>query len=873
MTATTTPSPSPSPSPRPKATTPPPPSPTPLTPVTFNGLTASSTAVSFDYDPSLGDAVYVHALSLGEVPYTRFAFAPDGDCREVGCVEVYPVDQYREAFPDWPLPPVGAATVLRAQSHHLAFHNGSGTRSIRMYGQNVFWANNEDVLYDYQGSTEDRQHYVLVTFPIDTPILLTTSDPSANTNEAAVPVPSPLPEDFAQLDAAVGEYNRAAERALDLLAPPDFSPSLDALDALVASLRIEPVPAAPPKAGAFRLVSLVPPELLGEVTGLKVDSDGTVRVFATYGYATRYSGLSDGGWTVHPSDRDHILIGTDDGGRMFLFSKADDKITTWDGGPDYLLADAGWLPVPDPNELEGQGVLTDGSGQVWLATERDVRVFDGAKWTVFSPQDMTMASPPHADVLTWFTMHLIGADGEVWAGACNWGGPGPTDGGGACWFDGQAWQGADSLLASGCVLAIQEDGLGRVWVGVDADLVRYDPAADEWAHFPPPLPPEGYRFGYIIDIALDPAGDPWPLFALCGGASCVGEEARYRLRDGAWTQIGDIGSNLHRTLLFDGAGTPWLLGGGVYRVEADRPADLPAALLVTQAAAVDGAGRVWVAGWQVGITGVQPATDVGLWVLEPQAPPGASAGSPDPCPLPGDGQPPEIVVVEGKSVEEMFESQILAYLNAGGNAQSLQAALSRLSLTDSSGTNWQSKTQALATDVTGDGTPEMVIDLSFFVEGQFANGAVFVYRCQAGQYVGGTVAPIAGQVFSGSDPDPGIRDILDMNGNGKPELVFSTIPVIGTHANFARHFRILEWDGSQFVDLIRSDRDDPHVAEVQNGDGEIRDTNRDGFFELVLTNGEGRGPDADPPDQPTVDVWAWDGQAFTLAYSEELLGE
>jgi hypothetical protein len=231
-------------------------------------------------------------------------------------------------------------------------------------------------------------------------------------------------------------------------------------------------------------------------------------------------------------------------------------------------------------------------------------------------------------------------------------------------------------------------------------------------------------------------------------------------------------------------------------------------------------------------------------------------------------QPPEFAIVEGQSIVEMFEPQILAYLNARGDAQGLQAALGDLVLTDSSGTDWLARTQVLNADVTGDTTPEVVVDLSFFVEGQFADGAIFVYRRQAGQYVGGAVAPIAGQVFSASDPDPGIRAIQDMNGNGRSEIVFSYISVIGTHANFARQFRIVEWDGSQFVDLIQSDSTYPHAAEVQNGDGEIHDTDGDGIFELVLSNGVGRGPDANPLDRVYTDVWAWNGQAFTLAYTE-----
>ena len=46
--------------------------------------------------------------------------------------------------------------------------------------------------------------------------------------------------------------------------------------------------------------------------------------------------------------------------------------------------------------------------------------------------------------------------------------------------------------------------------------------------------------------------------------------------------------------------------------------------------------------------------------------------------------------------------------------------------------------------------------------------------------------------------------VYDLNGDGKAEIVFSYVSLIGTHANFTREFRILEWDGSQFVEFKRA---------------------------------------------------------------------
>jgi hypothetical protein len=111
-----------------------------------------------------------------------------------------------------------------------------------MYAQNIYWVHNDAIVYEYRGLTEDDRYYVLVTFPIDAPILLSSSDPEQNTNENALPLPLPLPVEPVERDEAIREYNQEAERQLDLLAGDDFAPGLGLLDALVASIRIGPLP-------------------------------------------------------------------------------------------------------------------------------------------------------------------------------------------------------------------------------------------------------------------------------------------------------------------------------------------------------------------------------------------------------------------------------------------------------------------------------------------------------------------------------------------------------------------------------------------------------------------------------------------------------
>ena len=218
------------------------------TDVFYNGI-------SFTVDPVLGDVVFMR-IAPEPAGYTEFSFALEGYCREVGCVTVYTVEAFRDYpfgddiidelraaietgsysyFPTW-----GAAILLRAQTQHLRFQNGAGIRAIVMRGQMGYLANNEALVYDFHGLTDDGQYYVEVTFPIDAPMLLNTYDPAENTNEGAIPVPElpdgSLPPPWAP--NCMLEYNQEAQRQLDVLEGASFIPGLGFLDALVDSLLV-----------------------------------------------------------------------------------------------------------------------------------------------------------------------------------------------------------------------------------------------------------------------------------------------------------------------------------------------------------------------------------------------------------------------------------------------------------------------------------------------------------------------------------------------------------------------------------------------------------------------------------------------------------
>ena len=243
-------------------------------------------------------------------------------------------------------------------------------------------------------------------------------------------------------------------------------------------------------------------------------------------------------------------------------------------------------------------------------------------------------------------------------------------------------------------------------------------------------------------------------------------------------------------------------------------------------------------------------------------------GPPEACPAVVETAPEIVALEPGQGIMEGFQPQVLAYLSAGGDPNELRELLTGLSLVDAEGTEWLSRAQVIPADVTGDGTPEVVVALTFYVPGQYANGGLFVFGCQEGAYVLVAALALQGQVLNATGPDPGIRAIQDMNNDGRPEIVLSFIEIVGTRGNFRRLFRILEWEDDQFVDLVQAPSQPQQAAPVSNGDGRIYDTNGNRNLELVLENGVRQGYETDGPERARTDTWAWDGEAFRLWRSE-----
>jgi len=185
--------------------------------------------IRFFLDPRLGARLFVFDQTLtspsGQAAHsTLFSLTPDEE-RLDWCIVVYPVREFEQAFGTFVFPPSGyggAAVIFHAQESAVDFQNGNGARALEMFGQMAYFVSNDALKYAFRGYTPDGQFAVYVQIPVrseklsDLPPTLTVADPIND----------------------ILAYNQNALDTLNSLPPSAFSPPLDLLDALVASIQV-----------------------------------------------------------------------------------------------------------------------------------------------------------------------------------------------------------------------------------------------------------------------------------------------------------------------------------------------------------------------------------------------------------------------------------------------------------------------------------------------------------------------------------------------------------------------------------------------------------------------------------------------------------
>lgn len=124
-----------------------------------------------------------------------------------------------------------AAPQIAAHIKVVPFESGSGVRALTQYAQYAAPINNRELFYHFQGLTSDGTYYVIAILPINASVLPEDEKIEAQVPEGGVPIPT----DGGPTDL----YYFSVTEKLNSIAPDDFTPSLNMLDALIQSILVK----------------------------------------------------------------------------------------------------------------------------------------------------------------------------------------------------------------------------------------------------------------------------------------------------------------------------------------------------------------------------------------------------------------------------------------------------------------------------------------------------------------------------------------------------------------------------------------------------------------------------------------------------------
>jgi hypothetical protein len=123
--------------------------------------------------------------------------------------------------------------ALAAQVKVIPFQHGRGVRMVTEYAMGRAIINNQELIYHFEGLTDDGQYYVIAILPVTAPGLPEDGQPGSVVPPGGVSVP-----DFNDMNANWMGYYGDARQMLQGLEPGAYNPKLDQLDALIGSLVI-----------------------------------------------------------------------------------------------------------------------------------------------------------------------------------------------------------------------------------------------------------------------------------------------------------------------------------------------------------------------------------------------------------------------------------------------------------------------------------------------------------------------------------------------------------------------------------------------------------------------------------------------------------
>jgi hypothetical protein len=180
-------------------------------------------------------------LTIQNYPLTHTQFPPQ--------ILIYPIGRFSELLPDsipprvaglkryistgsWSggvlpfLPPIPQMQTFTSHETPISFNGGKGVRFITEYSEGPLPISNRNIIYTFQGLTDDEMYWVAVTLPISSTVLAESYDT--------------LPEGHTQ-ESLIQNYNayvRDVKDKLDAQATGAFSPAINSLDNLIMSISV-----------------------------------------------------------------------------------------------------------------------------------------------------------------------------------------------------------------------------------------------------------------------------------------------------------------------------------------------------------------------------------------------------------------------------------------------------------------------------------------------------------------------------------------------------------------------------------------------------------------------------------------------------------
>ena len=134
-----------------------------------------------------------------------------------------------------PQAPINATQIIASQIKVVDFQNGQGVRVVTQYSQGLVPINNYELIYHFEGLTNDGQYYVIAILPMTAPKLQENDTTGTTIPVGGVPMP-----DLNTTNPDMHGYYADVQQMLDGLQPGAFNPDLEQLDLLIQSILIIP---------------------------------------------------------------------------------------------------------------------------------------------------------------------------------------------------------------------------------------------------------------------------------------------------------------------------------------------------------------------------------------------------------------------------------------------------------------------------------------------------------------------------------------------------------------------------------------------------------------------------------------------------------